>query len=91
MAATCRVCAIGYEVWPGVCPNCGCSEAAPEPQEPPVPPATGRPPVDPADVGPEPAPDYASWTVGELRDECDRRGLPTSGVKAVLVARLEGG
>lgn len=36
-------------------------------------------------------PDYAAWTVAELRAECERRKLSTSGTKATLVARLAGG
>lgn len=77
--AVCGDCAIGYDVWPeSGCPNCGCGEPAPAAEAPPT----------VTDV--EPAPDYASWTVAELRDELEYRGLSTSGVKAVLVARLEG-
>ena len=34
-------------------------------------------------------PPYEEWTVEELRSELDDRKLPTSGVKAELVARLE--
>lgn len=34
-------------------------------------------------------PEYSNWRVDELRAELDRRGLPTEGVKADLVSRLE--
>ena len=111
---TCRVCAIPYDVWPDVCPNCRCAEPAPEPSAEtgpvevdasPQPSGPGSPTgdVDPPGAGPEPPPssdegeeaevppDYASWTAAELRAECERRGLPTTGLKAVLVARLAGG
>jgi len=37
----------------------------------------------------EPAVDYNSMTVAMLRDLLNERGLPVSGVKAELVARLE--
>ena len=111
MAATCRDCAVPYDVWPGRCPNCSCGEPAPRseasgagPASEPLPafdgelerehPGTGVP-MEPAEVVPgeevELPPDYATWTVAELRAECERQGLPTSGVKATLVNRLERG
>ena len=36
------------------------------------------------------APDYASMTVAELKDELKAKGLPVSGKKAELVERLQG-
>ena len=39
----------------------------------------------PADLGT----DYGALTVAELQAELERRGLPTDGLKADLVARLE--
>lgn len=32
---------------------------------------------------------YGSWTKDELSDEAEKRGLPKSGTKAELIARLE--
>ena len=37
----------------------------------------------------EPVVEYETWLRTDLQDECGRRGLPTSGNKADLVARLE--
>lgn len=34
--------------------------------------------------------DYDSWTVAELKEELEQLGLPVSGNKATLIARLEG-
>ena len=33
--------------------------------------------------------DYASWRVNELKTELERRGLEATGLRAVLVARLQ--
>ena len=35
------------------------------------------------------APDYEAMTVAQLQDELAARGLPTSGLKAELVQRLQ--
>lgn len=37
---------------------------------------------------PEPGPEYGAWLIADLRKECERRGLPRSGLKDDLVARL---
>lgn len=49
----------------------------------PEPAAAPEPAAEPADEG------YGGWTVRELKEELDARGLPKSGRKADLVARLE--
>jgi hypothetical protein len=36
----------------------------------------------------EPDTNYDAWTVKELQDECEERGIPKSGTKPELVARL---
>ena len=41
------------------------------------------------EVEEEPEVDYESMTVAQLRDLLNERGLPVSGVKAELIARLE--
>jgi hypothetical protein len=38
---------------------------------------------------PSPPPPYEDWLADDLREELERRGLPKSGNKAELVARLE--
>ena len=42
-----------------------------------------------ADTSDADAPDYASMTVAELKDELKAKGLPVSGKKAELVERLQ--
>ena len=43
-----------------------------------------------ADASDADAPDYASMTVAELKDELKAKGLPVSGKKAELIERLQG-
>lgn len=46
-------------------------------------------PAEPGDAGSSPGSEYADWTNADLQDELEERGLPKSGNKAELIARLE--
>jgi len=64
--------------------------AAPAPAPAPAPEPEPEPESEPeGDDGDDDVPPYGEWTVVDLSDECESRGLKKSGNKDELVARLE--
>ena len=99
----CAHCTTRFSVGVPHCPQCGNADYYPEGSDMAKITRHGGPsdanaPVDaePSDVEvledlleAEPVGEYETWLRTDLQDECGRRGLPTSGNKADLVARLE--